>query len=740
MGEEEPSSMSIGIAATLLGSIGFQMALMYLTNHSDKDMRKYSYRVINETVSIFCAVLLFQLFDDLVEQVTEDLSAMQRWGIETLHMLAWFAIMQLVIAAACGVTSQNAISDRDKKDSRCYAVLIAHLTGFASINAWGSLQQLELFSSSPLMSFAILPVSTVGQFILVKITDSIREFKITADSNASEREVEWDEDCEEAENDVLCLTLSFNLAQALRFLITGHLPDPQGKLEHDVLEECTLQEVLQLFFCGVACLGIMIALFMTSAAFRQRGEKGDEASDEEGSDGLVKEEVEEEESEWKEWMSRLHEVLQGSFAMAFAWCMFYSCKMWLAVHPTFEDSMVLAVGLTMVISVLSFLLIRLLDVMEDFFKDSSPLIELRTIAGDKLLAVDEGRVVLKHKTNLGTSYIVKHTKHCPPHTFTIMHGDLYVQSDGTVTSDPKSRDKYLAKIEHKFAEHVRTRISGQIFELVPKSSTSAEEIETVLEQMIAAIGILVGFSWEQCFDQAVENLADVMPWKHLSKLVLGIVCILVIVPAWKWYVLPMSEEKGWKYGFVVDHRDEKWKDVVVNLDRDWKSAGALVDVPRVSVDAPNLRTRESIMAEQASHPGALFANGAAQLQTANGATNGLTGTQAAASSSSTALAAAPPPPLALAAISPRTEGTDSVSPRTVYVALAGDELPELKELRAMHEEMQKAANRFTRLYQQLRASSDRDKKTQLNVYNRQMDIMLERMRQLHAQVMSGNSP
>merc|ERR1719330_1777850 len=85
------------------------------------------------------------------------------------------------------------------------------------------------------------------------------------------------------------------------------------------------------------------------------------------------------------------------------------------------------------------------------------------------------------------------------------------------------------------------------------------DIETVTKTGISALGLLVGFSWERCFDRGVEMLAAMMEregvgelenerHKALCRLIGAVIVTIVIVPAWSWYIVSkVLAHKRWHH-------------------------------------------------------------------------------------------------------------------------------------------------------------------------------------------------
>jgi hypothetical protein len=126
-------------------------------------------------------------------------------------------------------------------DMKCWAVLFGHITGFASINAFGTLQGMmisqdeaqrtptlhNLFytASTPVVAFVVLTILFLGY-------DKLRGCVIYGDDGKEdEMEKLWDDETEETEDDVMGLTVSFMTVQVARFAIKGIMPNEEGNME-----------------------------------------------------------------------------------------------------------------------------------------------------------------------------------------------------------------------------------------------------------------------------------------------------------------------------------------------------------------------------------------------------------------------------------------------------------------------------------------------------------------------------
>lgn len=502
LAEERASADSVAIAATLLGSVLFVMCLFYMVNHPDKDVKKYTYQTICSTCSIFCAVLIFSTCNDMVqtfyfggEEEEEKYDQRKVVVVYLIVMLCWYLFLQFVLAwisGAIGSPPESLDSMRIKLKS--YAILLAHVVGFASINAWGAMQQMkniQLFGGDENeWVFTCIVGAFLAQLLLQSFTGWLRRKVALGDDGKWDKyERLWAEETTECENDIMGLTLSFMFTQACRCYITGgSLPNREGKEPWDLLTSHTLPEIFGLGSLAALFLFLSILACVALNYFEEK-EKEEKAAKEGGAEGHAEAAEQEhgsekgsesgsegEEGEESSGLVRTLEVMAVSCSMVFAWDIFFSAQWYFpsqtAIGTRNSDMMLLSVVIAMFFSLCSFAVICGLDKVADRVKDA-------------MGASKRGKMI--HRT---------------------------------------------------------------------------------IVNIIGFIGILIGFSWEQCFDKAIEDLSSTFSNPHIVKLILAAVSIVLIVPAWKNYILPMVVMNGYEFGFVIDgHNSDKWDKVLEKLEQ-----------------------------------------------------------------------------------------------------------------------------------------------------------------------------
>lgn len=448
---EKMEEVDLTMAFMLLGSVTLVMCLFYLVNHSDQDIKEYSWQVISATIAIFTSVLMFQAVNGVSEKIMED-GGLEEYGVGVavgvvyFQLIVWFVMLEFIIARISfahsdevlpaieeefgaggrGSTLNNSALyssecsrmsvpfNREDTESRvkrekmlmlkCWSTLLAHTTGFAAIHAGGALQHLDIFSDKPLYAMMSVILNCVFLLLVFLISDTIRH-----GCGESVEVKMWDEETEEAENDIASLALSFLCSQALRFQLGGDLPGITGLEPSSMMHEnCYVQGLLGCS-AGCACISVLVLLFFGT--------------------------------------SRWAHILQETVSLSFSWCIYYASKESVIKLVLFitnaehldQNTVCIRVSLACLVSMLALCIIFFLDTIEDM-----------DFTGD-------------------------------------------------------AADKAIRSI-------------------------------------IGAIGILVGFSWEQAFEGGVEVIAEVTIsrgrwYPIITKLALATALAFLIVPAWRKYIL-----------------------------------------------------------------------------------------------------------------------------------------------------------------------------------------------------------
>jgi len=351
----------------LLGAVSFVLGLLYLVNWGDDDIRRYTWKIISTTISIFLAVLLFQGINQIVKMFIGGLGETLVSIIQIGQCLFYIVIMQFAIAYISGAICEGQEHGLDEevwvyndglsrlngreidkeavakvrrpeatrsvvvKDNgmevpvhkmklklegrvqmmKCYARLLAHMAGFAAINAGGTMQQLEWFRVNAWRSLLPTVIILIIILLVFKCLGMARDqmFKAAREQGrAGKRAKLYDAEVDEAENDISSLAVSFLIVQSIRFAVTGFLPNEEGEEEGAGLHHYTC--VLALYGIGLlfACMACVLVVILA----KQSGGHHEGASDNE--------------AEEENFVERMTEIALNGAAMTFAWSMLWATR------------------------------------------------------------------------------------------------------------------------------------------------------------------------------------------------------------------------------------------------------------------------------------------------------------------------------------------------------------------------------------------------------------------------------
>jgi hypothetical protein len=409
----------------LLGSVAFVIGLFYLVNWPDDDIRRYSWEIISKTISIFTAVMMFQAINKPLLEWIKHMNPWFQCCIHYTHCLVYLVLMQLTIGIISGALFRSWDTDdideekwvvadpmlkdfnvlevhpdrvrnkvqnksvyvddyqmevpvekkkmnleKKKRRMKCWATILAHMSGFAAINAGGSLQQMHLFSnpryiehegSLPLRGLgllhffmAFLPVIITELFCLLsfKLSSRFRDMQMQealASGRKGVRAQMCNKECDEAENDVSSLSISFLTVQAVRYWVTGVLPGVEG-IEEIHGEEWVpgLNHVIILYVVGMLFGLVSVILVVIIAKLAVEREEGQE------------------ETKGERMKELIRETALNSSAMSFGWCVLWATR-WAGVRQENIDvkSVMGRVVIALILSGMAMSVVFVLDKVDD---------------------------------------------------------------------------------------------------------------------------------------------------------------------------------------------------------------------------------------------------------------------------------------------------------------------------------------------------------------------------------------
>lgn len=241
-------SQSFALSAFLMGSVGSLMCVLHLLHWPTEtgNVKATTLSVLNMTFSIFVAVLVYGALKATLVGIFEP-------G-QTGSVIMTLVLFVVLYTGAHWFLFR--LKGGDPINLTASSTILAHITGFAAMYGFSDLQEVEFFEEHGatgivmVMCIAAVVISFIA-FTMSKVISGVA----SADGSTDEDEERWMEVCKEADDDVVCLAVSFLLVGLLRYVIRGkNFPYEPGKVGNVTQHDCN-----QLLGCGL-CSFLLVAI------------------------------------------------------------------------------------------------------------------------------------------------------------------------------------------------------------------------------------------------------------------------------------------------------------------------------------------------------------------------------------------------------------------------------------------------------------------------------------------------
>lgn len=384
-------------------------------------------------------------------------------------------------------------------------VIGGHITAFAGISTFGTLQQAAMFRSHLGASVLVLALAALVLIGARCVSGTCRAALLRRLSDAevaggqwaseSEERLQWAEQTAEAEDDATSLTMSFLMQQVVLFWLTGHLPGPDaGDDGHH-----SQKEIWHLFLCACGFLGFLVLTTNVRMGFKKLDSKNE-----------------------VDWRERLGNLVQTFFAMSMSWCLLrigeWQMRLFIQTHA------MALVANALVMTAFSLVMIRILDCFADRLLPESEA----ELAAEAELAMEsqalQSAAVSGELSQVAMQLLVR-------------------SSSGFALQDPVTHGNV---IEPGAGGDVIQNLSNilAIAQRIVQGAQDQTQQERALRTVIDGFGLLVGLCWDKAFDASDETLVagTEVSQDHpvLSKVLLAVFLVCIVLPGWMWFVVPKA--------------------------------------------------------------------------------------------------------------------------------------------------------------------------------------------------------
>eukprot|EP00931_Biecheleriopsis_adriatica_P040477 TRINITY_DN23199_c0_g1_i3.p1 TRINITY_DN23199_c0_g1~~TRINITY_DN23199_c0_g1_i3.p1 ORF type:complete len:611 (+),score=111.66 TRINITY_DN23199_c0_g1_i3:22-1854(+) len=492
---EEFTRVDLGCSWMLVSSFLFGIVVFYFVNYPDSDIKRYSWSIINTTLSIFTAVLIFTGVDELILQlvITPLLGAFPRGAKEIIRVLigfciflVWLVAMHLLVAFASnallkktGVGIANVPCYRDRQRGE----------------EWVVCDGLRGDHGRPVHAPGYLDPEHRWQILQVSIPDS-GEILHVHRSVAVNEEGEEVYICRKDTGKQLFEHWTKSAGMLFAHMAGFAMISAGGDLQH--APPFADAPLLSLLSVAISVL-FLLACFWCAAKLRHAEEEEDEHPEHRHAVDLYNEQVAEAEDD--------------IFSLAISFLLVQAFKY--GITGRIPDKL----GL---------------DTSEEFSAG-----EILALYGSGLLCVVLGAAIVFLRRKGRPGHLAVSTL-CMSFAWCILFASRWL-----FKSWPFLRDRNISPqtIEGRMVLAMTLSVFSAVFiiflDKIEDANPHQRETHKIVKSAVTGLSILIGFSWEHAMDGSVEAIASA--WDEhrrlLAKLLGMLIICLVVLPAWRKFIL-----------------------------------------------------------------------------------------------------------------------------------------------------------------------------------------------------------
>jgi len=235
--QKQIEDVSTSLGVMMMGMVTFTMSLFYATHFPDPDVQHTTWVTLSDTMSLFCGVLLFTSFKDIMVLQFGETGGHHDSQPDLKSMI--FSLLRTLI---CFWGVQALLMKIRKRTLLLKAVgsIGGNMIGFAAIDCFGMIQQVSPFRDNPGMASLGMCIGALMIFCMCLSAHHVR-YHYMRDKDGIIKDVEkinWHDTCKEVENRFAGICLGLLLSIIVRQAITGTLPavwgSPRNKTQDQV--------------------------------------------------------------------------------------------------------------------------------------------------------------------------------------------------------------------------------------------------------------------------------------------------------------------------------------------------------------------------------------------------------------------------------------------------------------------------------------------------------------------------